>query len=105
MINPAVHPDRLLKDYLGPQKNDYSGEETVLTEQHMKELNAIRIDSLTMPSRRMVLLQSGDETLDFLEASDYYSACKLVIENGGDHTFIGYDRWLARIAEFLNLSS
>lgn len=105
MVNPVVHPYRLLKNYIGRQKNDFTGEEYTLTEQHMEQLEAIRVDAMIKPELRMVLLQSGDETLDFLEASDYYSACKLVVENGGDHAFIGYDHWLPAIAEFLNLST
>ena len=105
MINPTVHPYRLLKDYLGPQKNDVTGEEYTLTERHIEELEGLRVDSMAASEQRMVLLQSADETLDFLEASGFYSGCKLVVENGGDHTFIGYDRWLPAIAEFLNLSA
>ena len=101
LINPAVCPERLLVDYLGPQTNDYTDETFTLTQQHMVELQQIYVDSIRQPALRWVLLQTEDETLDYLQASNYYRGCKMAIEYGGDHSFQAFARWLPAITEFL----
>lgn len=103
LINPTIYPDRLLKDYLGEQKNDYTGESYTLTAQHMVELRALAVTMISEPDKRFLLLQTGDETLDFTEATGYYRASKSIVEYGGDHSFMGYQRWLPAIADFLAL--
>lgn len=103
LVNPAVYPDRLLKDYLGPQRNDYSGETYTLTTQHMIELRALAATRMTEPKKRMLMIQTADETLDFSEAAEFYRASRSIIEYGGNHSFIGYDQWLPAIADFLAL--
>src|SRR4029453_12875625 len=35
LLNPAVHPQRHFHKYLGPQTNLYTGEEFVLTQEHI----------------------------------------------------------------------
>lgn len=104
LVNPAVYPDHLLKAYLGSQTNDYSGETYTLTTQHMIELRALAIEQMAEPQKRMLMLQTADETLDFNEAAHFYRASRAIIEYGGDHSFIGYDQWLPAIADFLALS-
>jgi predicted esterase YcpF (UPF0227 family) len=101
LINPAIYPDHLLVDYLGPQRNDYTGETYTLSEQHMIELQALSVDGIRQPEQRWVLLQTGDETLDYSQASAYYRRCKTVIEYGGDHSFQNFARWLPAITDFL----
>lgn len=41
LINPAVRPFELLKDYLGEQKNPYTGEVYQVTERHMLTLASL----------------------------------------------------------------
>lgn len=103
LVNPAVYPDRLLKAYLGPQSNDYTGETYTLTLQHMIELQALAITTMAEPNNRLLMVQTADETLDFSEATHCYRASRSIIEYGGDHSFIGYDQWLPVIADFLAL--
>jgi len=104
LVNPAIYPDRLLKGYLGSQSNDYTGETYTLTTQHMVELRALTVTHMAEPKKRLLLVQTADETLDFSEATHFYRASRSVIEYGGDHSFVGYDRWLPVIADFLALS-
>ncbi|MFH7468135.1 YqiA/YcfP family alpha/beta fold hydrolase, partial [Pseudomonas syringae group genomosp. 7] len=37
-----------------------------------------------------VWLQTGDETLDYRRAEQFYRACALRIQSGGDHSFQGF---------------
>ena len=101
MVNPAVRPHELLTDYLGVQTNPYTNETYVLDETHIRALKAIFVATMQVPSNRLVLLQTGDETLDYSEAEKYYSKSRLIVEKGGDHSFINFERHFSSIVEFL----
>ena len=101
LINPAVRPFELLVDYLGPHVNPYTDKPFTLTEQHIDELRALDTPSLRKPDSYWALLQTEDETLDYRLAEQKYAGGKLTIEQGGDHSFVGYDRFLPQIFEFL----
>ena len=57
--------------------------------------------SLKRPENYWVLLQTADEVLDYREAADFYRQCRLNVEPGGDHRFIGFERYCAQIMAFL----
>ncbi|MCD9545736.1 esterase YqiA [Photobacterium carnosum] len=103
LVNPAVKPYQLLVDYLGPQQNPYSGENYVLEIQHIDELKALEVSNITQPQRLWVLLQQGDEVLDYRQAALKYAHCKLTIEANGDHGFCDFERFPATILQFLGL--
>ncbi len=47
-----------------------------------------------------VLLQAADEVLDYHEAANFYQGCRLTIEQGGNHRFVGFERYCAEILFF-----
>ncbi|MDD1781699.1 esterase YqiA [Enterovibrio sp. ZSDZ35] len=103
LVNPAVRPYELLVDYLGPQQNPYTGEQYVLDIHHMDELHALDTKSISHPDTIWLLQQEGDEVLDYRQAVEMYQGCKQTIEAGGDHAFVGFDRYPAKIIQFLGL--
>lgn len=90
LINPAVHPQRLLAAYRGAQTNHYSGERWELTDEHLDALARLVVPAPADPSRYQVWLQTGDETLDYQVAEAHYRGCALRIQAGGDHGFQGF---------------
>ena len=103
LINPAVRPYELLGDYLGEQLNPYTGESYFLAAEHMQQLRAVAVHKMQRASNRMVLLQTGDETLDYRQAESYFANAVLEVEQGGDHSFVGFENKLEQIANFLDL--
>jgi len=101
LINPAVQPYKLLADYLGHHVNPYTHEEFTLEGIHTEQLAGIDTPVLEHPENYWVLLQTGDETLDYRLAEQKYQGAKLTIEQGGDHSFQDYQRFLADIFRFL----
>ena len=101
LINPAVKPHILLSDYLGEHENPYTQETFLLESRHMKMLEGLLVDPIEALDSFLVLLQTDDKTLDYTEAETKYHGAKVTVEQGGDHSFIGYERYLTRIAEFL----
>ena len=104
LINPAVRPYLLIESLLGEHKNAHTGEAFVVTEQHSQELKSLAVATLSYPQNYWVLLQTGDETLDYRQAKDYYRDCAQLIELGGSHSFENFDQHLPEVMQFLELS-
>jgi len=101
LINPAVQPYDLLKDYLGEGYNPYTQQHYLLEHHHMAELKALEVDELTDPQQLWVLLQVEDEMLDYRLALEKYRPARVTVELGGNHRFAGFGRYLEQIIHFL----
>ncbi|GIU45309.1 YqiA/YcfP family alpha/beta fold hydrolase [Shewanella algidipiscicola] len=104
LINPAVTPYALFDDFIGQQYNPYTDETYQILPEHKQEVALYDTEVILNPERFLVLLQSGDEVLDYQQAVNKYHCCQLLIEAGGDHSFIGYEQQLDRICQFLFLN-
>jgi len=101
LINPAVRPFELLGDNLGDHINPHTDKHFTLDETHIKQLRHLYVDLIKQSKNYWVLLQTDDETLDYRQAELKYTDSKLTIEQGGDHSFQGYENHLQEIFEFL----
>ena len=103
LINPAVTPQVGLEAYLGVQHNLYTGEPYELTRQHLEEWRAL--DTPTVhPERYLLLVETGDEVLDYREAVRKYAGCRQVVIEGGDHSLRSFPEHLPLILEFAGLA-
>jgi hypothetical protein len=100
LVNPAVHAHLLLKDALGAQTNWHTGERWTFTETHLAELAALDVAAITRPERYLLLAQTGDEVLDYRAALAYYAGAPNIIEAGGNHGFVGFERHFQTILDF-----
>jgi len=105
LVNPAVRPHELFGHYLGPVTHYHSGVEYLLEQRHLTDLATLAVETPAHPHRLMVLLQTGDETLDYRHAADLYQNCSLNIEEGGDHAYQGYIDHLPSMLEFARQNS
>ncbi|WP_417582030.1 YqiA/YcfP family alpha/beta fold hydrolase [Nitrincola sp.] len=100
LVNPAVNPDRLLADWLGENENIYTHERYHLTREHLKQLQALRVEQLSDPSRYLLLVQTADETLDYREAVEKYQHAVHYVQPGGSHGFEAFDRLIPAVVAF-----
>ena len=100
LINPSVKPYETLKDYLGENKFYFEDGCWEFEEKHIQQLKDLNVAEITKIERYLVLLQTGDETLDYKEAELKYKESRCIIEQGGDHSFVGLERYLDHIIEF-----
>ncbi len=103
LVNPAVHPHKIWDKYIGLHQNPYSGVQFAITSAHLDDLKSIFLPVIPHPERYLVLLQTGDEVLDALEASKTFFRSPCIIESGGDHRFQDFQRYLPTIMAWLHL--
>ena len=103
LINPSIRPYETLADYLGENKNYYTMEKWCLDKTHIQQLLDIDVTTITQPERYLVLLQTGDEVLDYQQAKNKYERCQLIVEQGGDHSFIGFEHYIDKILGFAHV--
>lgn len=103
LVNPAIRPSELIDSVLGDNQNPYTGHRYVLESRHADFLRELESRPVAVRENLLLLVQTGDETLDYRRAVDYYRGCRQVVEQGGDHRFQHFDRHLPAIFEFLDL--
>jgi uncharacterized protein len=104
LANPAVRPYELLKDAVGAQTNLYTGARYEFTERHLAELRALEVQRIT-PDRYLLIVRTGDEVLDYRQAVARYRGAEAIVEQGGDHGFGDFDRYLDRTLAFLRIDA
>lgn len=100
LINPSVKPYETLAAHLGENKFYFDEGCWEFDESHIQQLKDMNVKNITNAERYFVLLQTGDETLDYREAESKFKNSYSVIEQGGDHSFTGLERYLQRIMQF-----
>jgi len=101
LLNPAVHPHRHFGRLVGPQTNLYTGETFVLTHEHVADLKSLDVPKITHPERYWLVVETGDEVLDYREAVEYYDGAFHTVVQGGDHSVASFPEQLPSLVEWL----
>jgi predicted esterase YcpF (UPF0227 family) len=103
LVNPLVDPHVLDREtYVGVELKNYHTEDTyVLNEQHVEELLFINTPEITRHDNYYLMVQTGDESLDYQLAVKKYNQSKQLVIDGGDHSFQDYLSHLPAAIEFL----
>lgn len=101
LINPSTQPFITLAPYVGTNHYWCSGEPFEFTREHLHRLFEFAVGQLKTPQNYLVLLQTGDELLDYTKAAEKYSGAVFSVEEGGNHRFETLDKHLERIAAFI----
>ena len=102
LINPAVVAPLSLNAYIGTQQNLHTGETFEFTAEHIEQLGALECRTIT-PERYLLLVETGDEVLDYRQAVARYAGCRQEIFPGGDHSFTRFPDLLPQLFEFCRL--
>ncbi|HZZ93542.1 MAG TPA: YqiA/YcfP family alpha/beta fold hydrolase [Usitatibacter sp.] len=100
LLNPAVHPHRDFTRYLGTQRNMYTGEVFELTMEHVRELAQADLDRITRPERYWLVVETGDEVLDYREATAFYAGALQTVVQGGDHALSSFAEHVPELVEW-----
>ena len=100
LINPSTQPFITLAPFIGTNHYWCSGEAFEFTKVDLNALFEISTAKPSNPGQYLVLLQTGDELLDYVKAQDKYEGAKLIVEEGGNHRFENLDNYLEIIKGF-----
>jgi hypothetical protein len=103
LVNPAVVAHLSLREYVGPQTNLFSGEQFEFTPGHIDELRALEVPRISHPQDFWLLVEAGDELLDYRQAAARYAGARQTVLEGGDHSFTRWSDYLDDIIRYAGL--
>ena len=103
LINPAIPPLKGFEEYLGENQNYSTGERFIVTKEDIKFLRSLEIKEFNNQKNILVLLESGDEVLNFIETVKYFQGSNIDITFGGNHSYESVNTKLKKIVKFLNI--
>lgn len=104
LVNPAVSPHTRIDEFMGKELHTYSGPANTytLTEKDLHDFASMDTLSISRPDQYWLMVQTGDETLNYRLAADKYRHSQQLIEQGGNHAFDTYKDKLPAILKFFD---
>lgn len=100
LVNPAVAGSVDVAQFVGPQRFLYTGEAFDFTLDHVEQLKALDVPKPTRPERYWLLVETGDEVLDYRAAVDHHAGARQTVLPGGDHSFTRWTDYLDDVIGF-----
>jgi len=101
LINPAIWPQALRAEFAGPQRRWCDGAQFFVDADYLAALDRLQRDQLGPDESYLVLLQQGDEVLDYRAAANFYGEYDVIESAGGTHRFEDLASRLPLITEWL----
>jgi len=101
LINPAAVRALDAAKFIGEHANFHTDERFTFTAAHAAQLEA-QISKPT-PARYWLLVETGDEVLDWRQAARFYAGCRQTVLEGGDHSFTRFPEFIPQIIEYAGL--
>jgi predicted esterase YcpF (UPF0227 family) len=71
-----------------------------LNQRSLSEFEQFNVSGITRPERYLLLVQTGDEVLDYRQAVKKYCGARQIVIEGGDHGFRSFSDHVPVILEF-----
>jgi predicted esterase YcpF (UPF0227 family) len=101
LLNPSTQPFITLAPYVGENTFFCSGKSFEWTRKHITKLFSYAISKNSIKAPVLVLLQKGDEVLDYTKAEALYEDYEVLVQEGGNHRFENLDEYIGVISEFI----
>ena len=103
LINPAIPPLGDFEMYLGENENYSTGEKFIITPEDIRYIRKMSYKKYSNAENTYVLLESGDEVLNYKETAKYFSGSYLDVIYGGSHSYESLDEKLKNIVNFIEI--
>ncbi|WP_353661489.1 YqiA/YcfP family alpha/beta fold hydrolase [Hydrogenimonas sp. SS33] len=100
IVNPSTRPWVTLGAHIGMVTHFHDLSRFEWTRQHITTLKSLNPETIH-PKNYLLMLQTGDDLLDYRIALRRYEGAQTILEEGGSHAFEGFERHLKSIEEFL----
>lgn len=99
LINPSIHPYQTLLKTKGFFPHYYDESRFEWNMAHIDSLKKYEVSDV-VEEQFLLLLQKGDEVLDYKRAIEKLPNAALILEEGGSHSFDGFERMFEKIVAF-----
>ena len=102
LINPTIKPYEVLQQAIPQGISYFDNSRYDFKQEYLDYLKNIEVLQPDI-SQSLVLLQKGDEVLDYREALTVFQNGNLILEEGGNHSFENFETKLDKIKGFLDV--
>ena len=104
LFYPAIPPLKDFEMHLGKNKNYSNGNKFIITKNDIDYIRSLSYKKILKPKNLMILLESGDEILNYNDTSSYFSGSHIDILYGGDHSYSSFKEKFNKIQDFLKIT-
>ncbi|MDB4661371.1 esterase [Gammaproteobacteria bacterium] len=103
LINPAIPPLNGFEEHLGKNENYATGNKFTISKNDISYIRSLHHKKILKPDNHLILLESEDEVLDYVEAVSYFKGSAIDIFYGGNHSYSSINEKCNKIKDFLSL--
>ncbi len=103
LINPAIPPLKDFEIHLGKNENYATGNKFTISKDDISYVRNLHHKKILEPKNNLILLESGDEVLNYVEASSYFRGSYIDIFYGGNHSYTSIKEKFTKIKDFFDL--
>jgi len=100
LINPSTRPYETLAPYVGTNHRWCDGRPFEWKAAYLERLKHYDVAASADHGSYLVLLQTGDEVLDYRLAERKYGDAELIVQEGGSHRFENLGDYLEKVERF-----
>ena len=99
LLNPSIYPYNTLSKMIGKAPNFYDGSSYEWNQRHVDMLKQFEVQNIN-EKNYLLLVQKGDELLDYREAVKKFENSKMIVAEGGSHSFDDVEKHFMTINSF-----
>ena len=99
LINPSIYPYKTLQKCVGQAPSFHDTSSFKWMDEHIESLKKYSVES-TNQDKIMLLVQKGDETLNYKTAVEKLPKSLQIVEEGGNHSFEDIEKHFEKIKVF-----
>jgi predicted esterase YcpF (UPF0227 family) len=103
LINPAIPPLNGFEEHLGKNENYATGNKFTISKNDISYIRSLHHKKILKPNNHLILLESEDEVLDYIETVRYFKGSTIDIFYGGNHSYSSINEKCNKIKDFLSL--
>lgn len=104
LINPATPPLKDFEIHLGKNENYATGNKFTISKDDISYIRSLHHKKILHPSNHLILLESGDEIIDYTETVSYFKGSPIDIFYGGNHSYTSIKEKFIKIKHFLDIN-
>ena len=103
LINPAIPPLNDFEIHLGKNENYATGNKFTISKDDISYIRSLHHKKILEPKNNLILLESGDEILNYAQSTSYFRGSYIDIFYGGNHSYTSIKEKFIKIKDSFDL--